>query len=218
MSSAWSLRASLLRVPRCGRTHSMCPFLRQHRMFSRITHSQANGTQRTALQMLSSNCSRIETNATQRNVGGMILRTRASALTVRRGRTIVTVAAFAPLTLHARTMSLAACGESCMPRLLEPAAHSRTCARSSYLYWPADNYCCSCCTAANGCGIVKPTWMVDAAGTLSAGLLDVETCANLNLYSVECPQACTRAAAARRRLLALGRRIRGTLLGCRFIA
>ena len=29
-----------------------------------------------------------------------------------------------------------------------------------YLYYPQLNYCCFCCAAENGCGIVKPDWFV----------------------------------------------------------
>ena len=27
-----------------------------------------------------------------------------------------------------------------------------------YLYFPSKKYCCNCCSAEHGCGIVKPTW------------------------------------------------------------
>jgi hypothetical protein len=38
-----------------------------------------------------------------------------------------------------------------------------------YLVWPqlATPKCCGCCNSTQGCGIVKPTWMVDANGTWS---------------------------------------------------
>ena len=32
-----------------------------------------------------------------------------------------------------------------------------------YLDFPEKNYCCYCCDAAHGCGILKPDWMSDAA-------------------------------------------------------
>lgn len=35
---------------------------------------------------------------------------------------------------------------------------------SRYLIWPQQKFCCSCCTAEEGCGIVKPSWMVDNKG------------------------------------------------------
>lgn len=31
-----------------------------------------------------------------------------------------------------------------------------------YLYYPALGVCCNCCTAADGCGILAPTWLSDA--------------------------------------------------------
>ena len=34
-----------------------------------------------------------------------------------------------------------------------------------WLVWPTQAKCCSCCTSAQGCGIVKPTWMRDSNGT-----------------------------------------------------
>lgn len=34
-----------------------------------------------------------------------------------------------------------------------------------YLIWPRLSFCCACCTAAAGCGIVTPTWMRDSNGT-----------------------------------------------------
>lgn len=36
-----------------------------------------------------------------------------------------------------------------------------------YLIWPTLQKCCGCCTDADGCGIVKPTWMIDSKGTFS---------------------------------------------------
>ena len=36
-----------------------------------------------------------------------------------------------------------------------------------YLVWPTLKKCCGCCNSTAGCGIVKPTWMVDANGTFS---------------------------------------------------
>jgi hypothetical protein len=36
-----------------------------------------------------------------------------------------------------------------------------------YLIWPVLKKCCGCCTDADGCGIVKPTWMIDSNGTYS---------------------------------------------------
>ena len=34
-----------------------------------------------------------------------------------------------------------------------------------YLRWPKEDVCCQCCTAANGCGILKPDWVLDANST-----------------------------------------------------
>jgi hypothetical protein len=34
-----------------------------------------------------------------------------------------------------------------------------------YLVWPTLSKCCGCCTAAQGCGVVRPTWMRDSNGT-----------------------------------------------------
>ena len=31
-----------------------------------------------------------------------------------------------------------------------------------YLDFPEKNYCCYCCDAAHGCGILKPDWISDA--------------------------------------------------------
>lgn len=31
-----------------------------------------------------------------------------------------------------------------------------------YLYYPEKEYCCMCCTAENGCGVLKPDWLSDA--------------------------------------------------------
>lgn len=36
-----------------------------------------------------------------------------------------------------------------------------------YLVFPALTYCCKCCTDAQGCGVVTPTWMVDSNGTFA---------------------------------------------------
>ena len=38
-----------------------------------------------------------------------------------------------------------------------------------YLVWPElpTPKCCGCCNSTQGCGIVKPTWMVDSNGTFS---------------------------------------------------
>ena len=32
-----------------------------------------------------------------------------------------------------------------------------------YLHFPEKNYCCNCCTAAQGCGVLKPDWTDGAA-------------------------------------------------------
>ena len=34
-----------------------------------------------------------------------------------------------------------------------------------YLHYPEKNYCCKCCHASNGCGIVTPTWFQSGAYT-----------------------------------------------------
>jgi hypothetical protein len=31
-----------------------------------------------------------------------------------------------------------------------------------FLHLPQQNFCCFCCSAANGCGVLKPTWMSDS--------------------------------------------------------
>jgi hypothetical protein len=31
-----------------------------------------------------------------------------------------------------------------------------------YLYFPDEKYCCMCCTAADGCGVLRPDWALDA--------------------------------------------------------
>jgi len=31
-----------------------------------------------------------------------------------------------------------------------------------YIYYPDLNSCCACCSVANGCGLLLPTWMKDA--------------------------------------------------------
>jgi hypothetical protein len=31
-----------------------------------------------------------------------------------------------------------------------------------YLVWPTEKYCCKCCTAEKGCGVVKSTWLTGA--------------------------------------------------------
>ena len=46
-----------------------------------------------------------------------------------------------------------------------PCSHLVTAAGVRYLVWPTLAKCCGCCTAAQGCGVVRPTWMRDANGT-----------------------------------------------------
>jgi len=36
-----------------------------------------------------------------------------------------------------------------------------------WLVWPTLGKCCGCCSAAAGCGVVKPTWMREANGTFA---------------------------------------------------
>ena len=32
-----------------------------------------------------------------------------------------------------------------------------------YMHYPEKNYCCFCCDAAHGCGVLKPNWVDDAS-------------------------------------------------------
>lgn len=45
-----------------------------------------------------------------------------------------------------------------------------------YLVWPQLQYCCLCCTDAEGCGVVQPNWMVNVNATY-IGLVNMRTSA-----------------------------------------